>query len=120
MARFDYDNLNMNGDYQYIYGVSINKEHPASFYNQLIKFDIKNRTHSTWYEEGCFPGEPVFARSPEARAEDDGLILSVVLDGNRGKSFLLILDARTFQQIARADVPQAIMFGYHGAYYNDI
>ena len=110
----------MDGRYQYIYGVSINKQQPASFYNQLIKFDIKTKTFKTWFRKDCYPGEPVFARSPKAATEDDGIIMSIVLDGKAGSSFLLILDARSFEEVARAQVPQAIMFGYHGAYYNDI
>ena len=101
-------------------GVSINKDEPASFYNQLIKFDLQTRTHKTWFQKDCYPGEPVFARDPNATLEDEGIIMSVVLDGKAGHSFLLVLDAKTFEEVARAEVPEAIMFGYHGAYYGDI
>jgi beta,beta-carotene 9',10'-dioxygenase len=45
--------------------------------------------------------------------------LSVVLDENTGRSFLLILDANTFLEIARVDAPHAILFGYHGEFFQD-
>lgn len=54
--------------------------------------------------------------SPARTGEDEGVILSVVLDGKQGHSFLLVLDAASFTELARAKVPHAIPFGFHGAY----
>ena len=54
---------------------------------------------------------------PNATAEDDGLILAVVLDGKTGTSFLLVLDAANFSELARAEVPHHIPFGFHGQYF---
>ena len=51
---------------------------------------------------------------PGARREDDGVVLSVVLDAGRGTSFLLVLDAPTLEERARAAVPHHIPFGFHG------
>ena len=50
---------------------------------------------------GCYPGEPVFVAARDAREEDDGLILSEVLDAQEGRSFLLVLDALTWEERAR-------------------
>ena len=44
------------------------------------------------------------------------MVLSVVLDVRKGASFLLILDAVTFGERARAEVPHHIPFGFHGNY----
>jgi carotenoid cleavage dioxygenase-like enzyme len=82
-----------------------------------VKVDIKNGSHRVWHEEGCYPGEPVFAGTPGRVAEDDGLILSVVLDARSSNSFLLVLDAASFEEVARAEIQQPILFGYHGAYF---
>jgi carotenoid cleavage dioxygenase-like enzyme len=54
--------------------------------------------------------------SPAARGEDDGVVLSVVLDAGRGTSSLVVLDAARFTELARADVPHAIPFGFHGQF----
>ena len=39
--------------------------------------------------------------APGARAEDDGVVLSVVLDAAAGRSFLLVLDASGFEELVR-------------------
>lgn len=117
LPNFDYARLNTDPNYQFVYAVSINEENKSGFYNQILKVDIKNRKDTFWYETGCFPGEPVFIGKPGRSEEDDGVILSVVLDENAGASFLLVLDAHSFDEIARANIPQPILFGYHGAYF---
>ena len=118
LLRFDYERYNMKEDYRYAYAVSINPHQRQGFYNQLVKVDIKTGKDKTWYTPGCYPGEPVFVGHPDRFAEDDGVVLSVVLDANRGKSFLLVLDAQTFGERARAEIPHAVLFGYHGDYFN--
>lgn len=44
-------------------------------------------------------------------------VLSVVLNAQKGNSFLLVLDAHTFEEIGRAEVPHSIPFGLHGQYF---
>lgn len=61
----------------------------------------------------CYPSKPVFVPAPESQAEDTGIILSLVLDGGRGQSFLLVLDATAFTELARAELPHAVPFGFH-------
>lgn len=119
LPRFDYARYNTRGDYRYVYASSIHPEHRRGFYNQLVKVDIQTRTTRTWYENECYPGEPVFVGSPARMAEDDGIVLSVVLDAIQGRSFLLVLDASSMNEIARAYVPHPILFGYHGEYFQN-
>ncbi len=45
------------------------------------------------------------------------MLLSVVLDVAKDRSFLLVLDAATLQEIARAETPHAIPFHFHGNYF---
>ena len=103
--------------YQYAYGASYRRDKPGDFLNQLLKVDVQNREDRRWFEEDCYPGEPVFVAAPKRTAEDDGLILAVVLDGKTGTSFLLVLDAANFSELARAEVPHHIPFGFHGQYF---
>ncbi|MES1193234.1 MAG: carotenoid oxygenase family protein, partial [Solirubrobacterales bacterium] len=35
-----------------------------------------------------------------------------------GSSFLLMLDAGTFEEIARAEAPQRVPFGFHGQFFS--
>jgi carotenoid cleavage dioxygenase-like enzyme len=62
----------------------------------------------------------VFVAGPTAAAEDDGVVLSLVLDANNDNSFLLVLDAGSFEEVARAEVPHRIPFGLHGQFFEDV
>ena len=101
--------------YRYVYGAG--NQVPGNFIDKLVKLDLQCNATSSWYEEGCYPGEPVFVARPEAEDEDDGVILSVVLDAKKAASFLLILDASSFRELARAEVSHHIPFGFHGNYF---
>jgi beta,beta-carotene 9',10'-dioxygenase len=101
--------------YRYVYGAG--NEVRGNFIDNLVKLDLEHKATSSWYEEGCYPGEPVFVATPGGGDEDDGVILSVVLDANKRASFLLILDASSFRELARAEVPHHIPFGFHGNYF---
>ena len=67
-------------------------------------------------EPGSYPGEPVFVPEPGATEENGGVLLSIVLDATAGTSFLLVLDAATLAERARARVPHHIPFGFHGQF----
>ena len=56
-------------------------------------------------------------RRPDGEAEDDGVLLSLVLDAEARRSFLAVLDARTLEELARAEAPHAIPFGFHGQFF---
>jgi beta,beta-carotene 9',10'-dioxygenase len=51
--------------------------------------------------------------------EDDGVLLSVVLDAEESRSFLLVLDAADLSELARAQAPHHIPFGFHGQFARD-
>lgn len=116
LPRYDEKNFSMNGDYRYVYGVGVNDQKPESFYNQLVKIDIESGASLNWYREGNYPGEPVFIAKPGRMSEDEGVIVSVVLNEEKANSFLLVLDASDFKELARAEVPHPILFGYHGSH----
>uniref|UniRef100_A0A665VU92 Beta-carotene oxygenase 2 n=1 Tax=Echeneis naucrates TaxID=173247 RepID=A0A665VU92_ECHNA len=68
-----------------------------------------------WEHPGLYPSEPVFVPAPNATEEDDGVILSVVITPHKG-TFLLVLDAKTFEEVGRAAVPVNIPYGFHGTF----
>lgn len=120
LSNFDYSRYNMSGDYRYVYAVSIAPEQRQGFYNQILKVDIQTRQEWIWKQAGCYPGEPIFVGRPGRKDEDDGVILSVVLSAEQGSSFLIVLDARNLEELARAEIPQPVLFGYHGAFFGEI
>ena len=113
LPRFDY-RRRAGRSYRYVYGVG--NEVSGNFIDKLLKLDLERGTVSTWREAGCYPGEPVFVATAQASREDDGVILSVVLDSRKSASFLVILDASTFSELARADAPHHIPYGLHGIF----
>jgi len=116
LPRINYSQHN-GRDYQYAYGASSRGD--REFINQIVKVNVRDKTTQVWHEDGCYPGEPVFIAHPSATAEDDGVVLTVVLDTRKDTSFLLIQDAQSFEEIARAYVPQHIPFGFHGQFFGD-
>jgi beta,beta-carotene 9',10'-dioxygenase len=97
--------------YRYVYGAGPHR--PGAFLDQIVKVDVERGDTAVWREPGAFPGEPVFVPAPAATREDEGVLLSVVLDEAAG-SFLLVLDAGNLDELARARVPHHIPFGFHG------
>lgn len=118
-ARINYARVNAK-DYQYLYSVSKRADRMEDFLNQLSKVDVHNRTAVNWCEDECYPGEPVFVARPGATAEDDGVAISVVMNSRSEKSFVLILNANDFSELARLELPHIMPFGIHGAFFEGL
>ncbi len=102
--------------YRYAYGVgaSLVGGEPVS---TIARVDVTDGDTQWWGAPDLFPGEPVFVPDPDGTAEDDGVLLSVVLDGGAGTSFLVVLDAHDVSELARAHAPHRIGFGFHGDFF---
>jgi beta,beta-carotene 9',10'-dioxygenase len=116
LPRINYGRRN-GRDYRYLFAASA-RSSASDWFDQLAKVDVEAGEVKTWWEDGCYPGEGVFVPTPDARSEDDGVVLSVVLDAALERSFVLVLDAETFDELARAEVPHHIPFGFHGQYFD--
>ncbi|KAL7839286.1 hypothetical protein SRHO_G00259440 [Serrasalmus rhombeus] len=87
------------------------------FGDSLLKMDLEGKKLKVWRHPGLFPSEPVFVPAPDSKDEDDGVVMSVVVTPRERKSsFLLVLDAKTFTELGRAEVPVDIPFGTHGLF----
>ncbi|KAK0154714.1 Beta,beta-carotene 9',10'-oxygenase [Merluccius polli] len=122
--------------YRYFYGCGF--RHLVG--DSLLKMDLKDKSLKVWSQQGFYPSEPVFIPAPDAVEEDDGVILSVVLTPSQDKgtfllvldaktyeelgranvpdkgTFLLVLDAKTYEELGRANVPVNMPYGFHGAF----
>jgi carotenoid cleavage dioxygenase-like enzyme len=115
LPRIDYGSRN-GRPYRFAYGVSRREQAGDDFFDRLVKLDVTTGETRIWTEPGCYPGEPVFVSAPSSTSEDDGVVLCVVLDSASARSFMLVLDATSFTELARASVPHAIPFGFHGQF----
>jgi len=118
--RIDDRRVGLRARYGYLMGLR-----PAAgndYANELYKYDLETGA-CTVHDLGrdVHGGEPVFVpRAPDA-AEDDGWVLAIVHDEGRGRSTLVVLDARDFAAppVARVHLPQRVPYGAHGSWLSD-
>jgi beta,beta-carotene 9',10'-dioxygenase len=114
LPRIDYERC-AGRPYRHVWGVG--RRDPKDFLDSIVKIDTETSATPSWWREHCYPGEPVFVGLPDRAREGEGVLLSVVLDAQRAQSFLLVLDAMSLAEIAKAECPHHIPFGFHGNYF---
>ncbi|XP_026733290.1 carotenoid isomerooxygenase [Trichoplusia ni] len=99
--RIHYD-LHNSKYYRYFYAISsdVDAENPGT----VIKVDTKTGETKTWCRPNCYPSEPIFVPSPNAKDEDDGVLLSALVWGGEMNQTvaLLVLNAKTMEEMGRA------------------
>ena len=120
-SRFinNFDFPTINEDYRgkrycYTYGMS------AFAYSRtaLVKKNVCDASDDkVWYVENHYVGEAHFLPRPGGTSEDDGVLITIVFDGPLEKSYLLILDAKTFTPINHSYLPHHIPWSAHGMYF---
>lgn len=104
--------------YRYVYSLSMGCR--STLVDTIIKTDLVTHETLQWNNPvGHTPGEAIYIGRPWSTVEDDGVLLSVVLDGNYSKSYLLCLDAMTMKEMGRAEMDFAVGFGFHGVHMAD-
>ncbi|KAF2895552.1 hypothetical protein ILUMI_10627, partial [Ignelater luminosus] len=102
--------------YRFYYAISadVDADNPGT----IIKVDTYNKTALTWCEKNCYPSEPIFVPRPFPQAEDDGVVLAAMVWGNSDTNHvgLIVLDAKTFLEIGRAEfqTPSPVPKCLHG------
>ena len=99
-------------DYRYVYGIDSEK----SSFQLVTKIDLKTGERLSWSIDRGVTGEPIFVPDPNGVDEDDGCVLVVVLDANKQTSSMFVLNAKDMTEMARAEVPQIVPLGFHGAF----
>jgi len=86
----------------------------------LVKKNLCDDSLSrTWSDPNFnhYSGEMFFVANPKGVSEDDGILITTVYDGEVEKSYLLILDAKSFTPINKAWLPHEIPMSFHGMYF---
>jgi len=102
--------------HRYAYGQATHREGQ----NGLVKVDCETGTVQEWWEESVYVEEPIPIQRPGGESEDDGVVLATALDVDREQTALLVFDAETLTVEARAWLPHAEPFGFHGRFFSDI
>jgi len=87
----------------------------------LVKKDLEaSENDKTWSVNSHYPGELWFIPRPGAHLEDDGVLVTVVFNGERSQSYLLLLDGQTFEEINRSYLPVNVPFSFHGNWFPEL
>ncbi|KAI1079806.1 torulene oxygenase [Whalleya microplaca] len=106
--------------HRYVY--SLANHGRSTLLDTIVKTDLETRETVFWDNpKGHTPGEAIFVPRPRAPDdgdrdldEDDGVLLSVILDGVGKTSYLVCLDAKTMDELGRAECDFAVAMGFHG------
>jgi beta,beta-carotene 9',10'-dioxygenase len=98
--------------YRYVYGVS--SHDPLTFFDRLVRIDVGGGPTMAFERPGWYPGEPVFVPAPDATRENQGVVLSMVVDSERKRGRVIVLDGETFELLGSVLLPQHIPFHFHG------
>jgi all-trans-8'-apo-beta-carotenal 15,15'-oxygenase len=83
----------------------------------IEKLDLSSGARRVWSAAPRgFVSEPVMVPAPDARGEDDGWIMTLVWNGARSASDLVILRADDLSEQAVLPLPLAIPHGLHGSW----
>jgi len=108
--------------HRFVYAGRFEKDGRIAATPSLLKIDTLSETTSEHdLGEGCIFGEPIFvpregARHGESHAEDDGWVLTLGYDGSDHHSFLAILRADTWEEVARLHLPFHVPMGLHASF----
>lgn len=103
--------------YRYGYSVSSRAASGLFEFNEVRKRDFRDGSESAYHPgAGRHPGEAVFVADPDASAEDDGWLLSVIYDAATDRSDVVVLDARDLEAgpVATVALPVRVPYGFHG------
>lgn len=104
-------------DYRYAYmGVGIEPEGNVPL-QAIAKIDTQNQAELLYsFPPNGFVSEPTFVPSGTGDREDEGWILTMVYDGDRDRSSIVILDATSMTQVARLWLTHHVPYGLHGTF----
>lgn len=84
--------------------------------NGVAKLDLQTGDLTKWQQKNATAMEPVFVPEPHSKEEDTGVILTIVEENEN--AYLLILDAKTLIEMARAELPHLIPGSFHGQFFD--
>lgn len=101
--------------YRYAYSTTAR---PGWFlFDGFVKHDlVTGESWSLKLPQGRYASEAPFAGRPGAIAEDDGWLVSFIIDENTGASECLVVDARTMETACRIALPHKISSGTHSVW----
>ncbi len=107
----------VNGrDYRFAWGAADGPQQGGGYSSAVVKIDLENGSAKSFSDSRHVFGEPIFVARPGGSGEDDGVLVTVGSSKDADTSVLTVLDAKTMDFVASAEVPRAIPLGFHGSF----
>jgi beta-carotene 15,15'-monooxygenase len=108
----------VEGRHRYVYA-----QHAAQpvteWPREVVRFDAETGATTTFAPDGDVAlSEPVVAPRPDGAA-GEGVVLTVGLDHDAGRSVLFVLDAEMTER-ARVRLPHAVPYDFHGRWFPEL
>ncbi|WP_435157587.1 carotenoid oxygenase family protein [Haladaptatus sp. DFWS20] len=105
--------------YRYVY--TQGTDQPMTEWPQeILKIDTETGNVTRFSDGENNFSEPIFVPSPNGEGEDGGVVLTVMLDVSAEHSWLVVLDGESLAERARARIPHAIPFDFHGRFFPEL
>jgi carotenoid cleavage dioxygenase-like enzyme len=102
--------------YRFAYGAADGYQTGSAWSSAIVKVDTETGASQSFGDRSDIFGEPLFVARPQGDSEDDGVLLSVGSAKDSETSVLAVIDAKTMESVASAQVPSAIPLGFHGSF----
>ena len=109
--------------HRWIYISAVHQPEGNAPLQAILKIDPESGEQQVWSAAPRgFVGEPVFVPRPNATAEDDGWVLTIVYDAQCDRSDVVILDASNLnsEPIAKLHLKHHLPYGLHGSFTSEI
>ncbi len=84
----------------------------------VLKYDLESERDAGYFDYGdYFGGEALFVPRANARSEDDGYLLELLMAD--AEAALLVIDAATMEEVARLRLPRRVPFGVHSCWIDE-
>ncbi len=100
---------------RYVYAPRVGEGN--AFTDGVLQIDTTSASQRMWERQDESPGEAVFVPNPSGNTETDGVVLFVALNVEQNRSALVVVDAETFEERARAWAPAMLPLGFHGQFW---
>ncbi|KAI8085398.1 retinal pigment epithelial membrane protein-domain-containing protein [Thamnidium elegans] len=94
----------------------------GAIWDSIVKIDEdKKQIIASWHQDFCYPSEALFVPRPsigpeDEVGEDEGVLVSIVMNSQKATSFILILDAGSLKVLATADLERLVPLSFaHGS-----
>jgi carotenoid cleavage dioxygenase-like enzyme len=118
-SGFEFPSTNyrrVNGrDYRFAFGATV-VPRQSGYDSRVVKVDVTNGTTQSYATGIDVFGEPIFVANPNGNAEDDGVLVAVGSREGADVATLAVIDAKTMELLASAEVASAIPLGFHGSF----